>query len=231
LFSGAIAYTVLQIRNSRRESAAVREEFDGNDPPSSSSLGANLAWLAMGLVGLVLGSKWLVDSSVAFAAALGVSELVIGLTIVSVGTSLPEVATSVVAALRGERDIAVGNVIGSCVFNLLSVLGVAAAVAPAGIPVDAALLSFDLPVMIAVAVACLPIFATGATIQRWEGLLFLLYSVAYVTYVVLAAQEHEALPTFSAAMQWFVLPITVLTFGIVSWRARHDPNHRWLAGG
>ena len=96
--------------------------------------------------------------------------MVIGLTIVAAGTSLPEVATSVVAALRGERDIAVGNVIGSNTFNILGVLGLSGLVAPAGLPVRRAMLSFDLPVMIAVAVACLPVFFTGHLIARWEGL-------------------------------------------------------------
>ena len=130
---------------------------------------ANLAFVAAGLVLLVLGSRWLVNGAVAFAQALGVSELVIGLTIVAAGTSLPEVATSILAAFRGERDIAVGNVVGSNIFNILAVLGLSGLVAPAGCPSTAALLRFDLPVMIAVAVACLPIFASGALDRALGG--------------------------------------------------------------
>ena len=131
---------------------------------------------------------------------------------------MPEVATSVMAAFRGERDIAVGNVVGSNIFNILSVLGMAALVAPAGLPVAPALLTFDMPVMIAVAVACLPIFARGARIERWEGGVLFFYAVAYVIYVVMNAQQHDALPVFSRAMQWFVMPLTALTIGVVSWR-------------
>ena len=179
----------------------------------------NLAFIVAGLALLVLGSRWLVNGAVAFAQALGVSELVIGLTVVAAGTSLPEVATSILAAFRGERDIAVGNVVGSNIFNILAVLGLAGLVAPSGLPAPAALLRFDLPVMVAVAIACLPIFASGATIARWEGALFLFYFAAYTAYVVLAAQQHDALPAFSAAMEAFVLPLTAVTLAVVGWRA------------
>jgi len=183
----------------------------------------NVALVAAGLVLLVLGSRWLVNGAVAFAQAFGVSELVIGLTIVAAGTSLPEVATSILATIRGERDIAVGNVVGSNIFNILAVLGLSGLVAPAGLPVSGALVTFDVPVMIAVAVACLPIFASGATIARWEGALFLFFYVAYTSYLVLAAQQHDALPAFSAAMRVFVLPLTAVTLAVVGWRAWKRP--------
>jgi cation:H+ antiporter len=218
LFAGAVTYTVFQVWQSRKESAAVRAEYAQEFGPRRSSTLANVAFVLAGLGLLVLGSRWLVNGAVAFAQVLGVSELVIGLTIVAAGTSLPEVATSLLAALRGERDIAVGNVVGSSIFNLLAVLGLAALVAPVGLPVSAALLRFDVPVMIAVALACLPIFASGARIARWEGALFLFYYVAYTTYLVLAAQQHDALPAFSAVMELFVLPLTALTLAIVAWR-------------
>ena len=223
LFALAVAYTVFQIRQSRKESAAVREEYGREFGPSRSATAANLAFIAAGLVLLVLGSRWLVNGAVAFAQALGVSELIIGLTIVAAGTSLPEVATSILAAFRGERDIAVGNVVGSNIFNVLAVLGLSGLVAPGGLPAPAALLRFDLPVMIAVALACLPIFASGATIARWEGALFLFYYAAYTAYLVLAAQQHDALPAFSAVMEVFVLPLTAITLAVVGWRAWKRP--------
>jgi cation:H+ antiporter len=223
LFAGAIAYTVFQILQSRKESAAIREEYGKEYGPMQTSTAVNLAFVAAGLVLLVLGSRWLVNGAVAFAQAFGVSELVIGLTIVAAGTSLPEVATSILAAIRGERDIAVGNVVGSNIFNILAVLGLSGLVAPAGLPVSGALVTFDVPVMIAVAVACFPIFASGATIARWEAALFLFYYAAYTAYLVLAAQQHDALPAFSAAMQIFVLPLTAVTLAIVGWRAWKRP--------
>jgi cation:H+ antiporter len=170
----------------------------------------DLAGIATGLLLLVAGSRWLVDGAVAVARTLGVSELVIGLTAVAAGTSLPEAATSLTAAVRGQRDLAVGNVVGSNIFNILFVLGLAGITAPGGIPVSPAALTFDLPVMAAVAAACIPIFYTGYRIERWEGILFLLYFVAYMTFLVLDRSNHGAAPIFAGIMAGFVIPITAV---------------------
>jgi cation:H+ antiporter len=140
-----------------------------------------------------------------------VSELVIGLTIVAFGTSAPELATSIMASLRGERDIAVGNVVGSSLFNLLAVLGLTAFLSPAPLEVPLAALRVDIPIMLAVSVACLPVFFAGYRIARWEGFLFLGYYAAYLLYLLLTSQQHGALPLFSTAMLVFVIPLTVIT--------------------
>lgn len=213
LFSGAIAYTVFLIRQSRKEKNAEVEaeyakEFGADNP---GSWWKNLGLVLVGLGGLMLGSKWLVDSAVAIAQSFGVSELVIGLTIVAAGTSMPEVATSVVAAIRGERDIAVGNVVGSNLFNILSVIGLSSVIAPAGINVSGAALRFDIPVMIAVAVACFPIFFAGHRISRTNGIAFLGFYIAYVVYLIFTATSHEALGILRTAMVYFILPLTALT--------------------
>jgi cation:H+ antiporter len=160
---------------------------------------------------LVIGSRWLVDGAIAIAHGLGLSELVISLTIVAAGTSLPELATSVLAAYRGERDIAVGNVVGSNIFNILCVLGLSSGIPPHGVAVAPAALGFDIPVMTAVALACLPLFITGGVVSRWEGAVFLAYYVAYTVYLVLAAQHHDSVATYGLAMRWVVLPLTALT--------------------
>jgi cation:H+ antiporter len=207
LFAGLLLYTGFQIRQGRRE----RQSAADRGGPPAGRWWADLAFVVGGLVLLVAGSRLLVTSAMAIAQALGVSELVIGLTIVAAGTSLPEVATSVIASLRGQRDIAAGNVVGSNVFNLLGVLGLAAVVAPAGIGVAPQALQLDIPVMIAVAVACLPIFVTGREIARWEGGLFLAYYIAYTSFLVMAATRHAALGAYSDAMLWFVLPLTAVT--------------------
>ncbi len=220
-----VAYTILLIRQSRRETAAAQAEveaeyaeaFDGARPGWRDHWGAQVLLILAGLALLLLGSRWLVEAAVEFARYLGVSELVIGLTIVAAGTSLPEVATSVMAAIRGERDIAVGNVVGSNIFNILSVLGFSAVVAPSELAVAPALLAVDLPVMVAVAVACLPVFFTGARVARWEGLLFLLLYAAYSGYLVLRAGGYAALDEFSAAML-LTLPLVGLTLAILAWR-------------
>ena len=176
---------------------------------------STILYFIAGLIVLIVGAELLVRGSSRLAAAFGVPPLVIGLTIVAAGTSLPEVATSVVASLRGQRDIAVGNAVGSNVFNLLAVLGLASLVSPNGINVAAPALHFDLPVMLAVAVACLPIFATGREIARWEGGLFLGYYIAYTLYLFLASVQHAALGAYEVAMLWFVLPLTAVTLTVL----------------
>jgi cation:H+ antiporter len=215
LVAGIVAYTVFLVRESRKENAAAPaatlQEHGGGQGAGRGGLPLQIAFIAGGLALLVLGAHWLVGGATAIARLLGVSDLVIGLTIVAAGTSLPEVATSVVAALRGERDIAVGNVVGSNLYNILAIAGIAALVTPGGLVVAPALVRFDLPVMIAVALACLPIFATGHLIARWEGALFVAYYAAYLLYLILAAAEHDALPAFSAAVLGFVLPLTAVT--------------------
>ena len=224
LFAGLVAYTGLLIAQARGEKdAEVRAQYDKKHwrAADASARGwlINVAYVIAGLAILVLGSRLLVASATAIAQALGVSSLIIGLTIVAAGTSLPEVATSILASVRGERDIAVGNVVGSNLFNLLAVLGLTASIAPNGIPVSTAAIHFDLPVMAAVAVACLPIFFTGSLIARWEGFLFLGYYAAYTVYLILYAQQHDALPLFSEVMLLFVIPLTVLTLAVITWRA------------
>ncbi|MDX1653655.1 MAG: calcium/sodium antiporter [Candidatus Competibacteraceae bacterium] len=225
LFAGIVAYTLYAVIEGRRESPGA-ESQNGNQngeaqgPTGMAFVLRNLVLLVLGLGLLVIGAGWLVEGAVAVARLLGLSELVIGLTLVAGGTSLPEVAASVIAALRGQRDIAVGNVVGSNLFNILGVLGITALIAPQGVPVSLPALSFDIPVMIAVAVACLPIFFTGQRIDRWEGLLFLFYYVAYTAYLILLSTEHETLPLFSGIMALFVLPLTLLTLVVLAWRAR-----------
>ena len=177
-----------------------------------------LGLFVLGLVLLVAGAGLLVRGAARLAARFGISPLVIGLTVVAFGTSAPEMAVSVQASLAGQADIAVGNIVGSNIFNILAIAGIAAVVTPGGLEVASALLRFDILVMIAVALACLPIFATGL-IARWQGALFLGYYAAYVLYLILAATQHDALPAFSAAMFGFVLPLTAVTLIVLL--ARH----------
>ncbi|MBL8323997.1 MAG: calcium/sodium antiporter [Rubrivivax sp.] len=225
------AYTVFLVVQSRRESKAANDEYAAEVKPATpggwdARVPAQLALIVAGLALLVLGSEWLVNAAVTFARSLGVSDLVIGLTIVAAGTSMPEVATSIMAAVKGERDIAVGNVVGSSTFNILGCLGVTALVATGsgGLVVPAAVMNFDIWVMLAVALACLPVFMTGREIARWEGGIFLAYYAAYVAYLVLAARQHDALPVFSAAMLSFVVPITVVTLVVVMLRPPRAPS-------
>jgi cation:H+ antiporter len=227
-----VAYTSFLVVQSRRESALAKALAQGGDELETelqapvpgawdAKLPVQLALMGVGLVFLVLGSDWLVSAAVVFAKALGVSDVVIALTIVAAGTSMPEVATSITAALKGERDIAVGNVVGSNIFNILGCLGLSGLVAgSAGLVVAPSLLAFDIWVMLAVALACLPMFITGGEIARWEGGVFAGYYVAYVAYLILAAQEHAALGTFSTVMLSFVVPLTLITLVVSVVRRR-----------
>jgi cation:H+ antiporter len=169
----------------------------------------------LGLVILVLGARLVVVGAVDLAQVLRVSSLIIGLTIVAAGTSLPELATSVLASLRGERDLAVGNVVGSNIFNILGVQGLTSLISWHGVPVDPSAIYFDIPVMLAASVACLPIFFTGYAIFRWEGVLFAGYFLAYLAYLFLQAAHREVLSFFNFAMLAFVIPLTVITLAVI----------------
>jgi cation:H+ antiporter len=185
-----VSYTLFVVRQSRRESAAVRAEYaqeygpEKLRPQTGWQLAGQVATLGVGVGLMTLGARWLVNGAVALATATGLDERVIGLTIVAAGTGLPEVATSLVATWRGERDIAVGNVIGSNLANIGAVLGLTSLATPGGLPVGPSLLALDIPVMIAAAVACLPIFARGHAILRWEGAVFLAGYMAYMSYLL-----------------------------------------------
>lgn len=219
LTCGIVAYTGWTLYQSRREQAAATAEFDAEFSlePGQGTWGwvKNSAYVVIGSVGLWLGSEWLVEGAVRTAAHFGVSDMLIGLTIVAVGTSLPEVAASIVAGLRGQRDIAVGNIVGSNIFNLLLVLGVTALLAPGGIPVPEESLAFTMPIMVAVAIVCLPIFFTGFRISRWEGLLFLAYFGFYTAYLIMKAADFDYAGQFRDAMLYFVMPLTLLTMAVI----------------
>jgi cation:H+ antiporter len=230
LFTLLLAYTVFLVVQARKSNASQTGDFDQElqkaKPDSwKSKWYAQIGLVIVGLVMLVQGSDWLVDSAVVFAKALGISELIIGLTIVAAGTSLPEVAATLAAALKDERDMAVGNVLGSCAFNTMGVLGLAAIVAnfnngSTGLALAPSLVNFDLWVMLAAFFACLPVFLSGREIARWEGAVFVAYYVAYVAYLILQAQSHSALSAFSNAMLSFVIPITIVTLVVAGVRQK-----------
>lgn len=210
------------------DGADARERVAADDAvPSARAAGRPMLVSALlvlgGLVLLVGGSRALVWGAVRIAESWGVSPLLIGLTIVAGGTSLPELATSVVASLRGQIDIAVGNVLGSNLFNLLFVLGGTATIQAGGVDVPASVLAFDFPVLLGVAVACFPIFLTRLEISRREGVVFVLYYGVYLLYLILDATGHALFGGYRAALLFFVLPLTALILTLTSlgaWRER-----------
>ena len=212
-FIGGVLYTLSLIYQSSKQGAEqdeFAEEYGFSGEVTPVVWLKNIVFIIGGSSLLILGSNWLVDSAVTIAEYFGVSNLLIGLTIIALGTSLPELATSVVASFRGERDIAVGNVLGSNIFNILAVLGIAGTLSPAAINVNPTVLSFDMLVAVAVAFACLPIFYSGKRIDRLEGSLFLFYYLAYNGYLVLNAIEHPYLSLYSSVMLYGVLTLTFI---------------------
>ncbi|MGD8149200.1 calcium/sodium antiporter [Ornithinimicrobium sp. Y1694] len=217
-----LAHTVLTVLVSRREARREqrrarrlsREPNSGGDGSEAThGVLVSIVLVAVGVGLLVLGARVLVVGAVNIAESLGVSGLVIGLTVVAIGTSLPELATSIIAAARGEQDMAVGNIVGSCIFNIGIVLGLPAIIAPGGegIAVPGAAIALDLPLMIASALALAPVVFTGYAVARWEGAVFLALYAAYLAFVVLNSTRHEALDGFTFVLAAFLLPLVAVT--------------------
>lgn len=193
-----------------------------------------LAMVVGGLALLIVGARWLVDGAVTFATWFGVSELIIGLTIVAVGTSLPEIATSVIAGVRSEGDIAVGNVVGSNVLNLLLVLGATMVLSPQPIAVPESTIALDLPVMVGAALICLPIFFSRRMVSRREGSILLVYYLSYTLYLILSATGSNELPLYNTIVGLILIPLSVVVLvvralrwlGEERWQQRSSINTR-----
>jgi cation:H+ antiporter len=223
LLTALVLYLGLLLRQSRHSVRPPQTDNDGTAKARAPWFSSLLLMLC-GLALLTFAGHLLLGAAVEVATDLGLSERIIGLTIIAVSTSLPELATSLIAALRGQRDIAVGNVIGSNLFNLLGVLGVTALVAPTPLSVSPNALEFDLPVMLGVAVLCLPVFYSGYRITRAEGLLFLGLYLAYGLHVVSFTTGMPLAGKLEHLMLFFVLPALVaflLFTSLRAWRRQH----------
>lgn len=209
LVLGLIAYTVLLFWQGKKSGNSAAGEV-GEMLQEQTPTWKNVLLVVGGLTLLVLGARALVGSAVSIATEWGVNEAVIGLTIVAAGTSLPEVMTSVVATIKGERDIAVGNVVGSNIFNILCVLGVSGLVSPTPLMAGEQLAQIDLPVMLAVAALCVPFFFTGAALTRLEGAVFLTLYIAYVWYLVALSLKLDYLAGLQNAIVLALLPAVAL---------------------
>jgi len=226
---GLVSYVVWTVVSARRTADPVTTEYEEAYSPEtlrSSPVWIDTLYLLAGLAFLVVGAQLLVEGASDIALELGVSDLVIGLTVVAIGTSLPEVATTVVASIRGQRDLAVGNAVGSNLFNLLAVLGITALVSPDALPVPDSAIQVDIPVMIAVAVACLPIFVNGYVLNRWEGVVFFLMYCGYIGWLVLDSIESGIGDGYGRTMLFFVVPLVILTMAGIAWRDRWVSGHR-----
>ncbi|VVP93224.1 Inner membrane protein YrbG [Pseudomonas fluorescens] len=220
LLSALALYLGLLLRQSRHSARPHSEQPE----TAPASWLVSVLMIIVGLAMLVFAGRLLLGAAVVVATDLGFSERVIGLTVVAVGTSLPELATSLIAALRGQRDIAVGNVIGANLFNLLGVLGLTALIAPMPLSVSPNALDFDLPVMLGVAALCLPVFYSGYRVTRVEGLLLLGLYLVYGLHVVSFTTGMPLAGKLEQLMLFYVLPplLAFLLFTSVrAWRRQH----------
>jgi cation:H+ antiporter len=185
-----IVYTALVVRSARRSRRLVRIEAPHPEDDSGVKDGRrtalSVARLAAGIVLVVVSADWLVTGAVGLARLWGVSDAFIGLTIVAIGTSAPELVTTVMSTIRGDRDVAIGNLIGSSVYNICAILGVTCLVTAGGIPVPNELIWMDIPVMAAVALVCVPVFFSGREVSRVEGGLFVTAYAGYLAILLLA---------------------------------------------
>ena len=212
LFVSLCVYLTYSIVTSRRANLKSESELEdyGASFLGKKDMALQVAYLIAGLALLGLGASWLVEGATTVATSFGISKLVVGLTVVAIGTSMPEAVTSIVASYRGQRDIAVGNVVGSNLFNLLCVLGLTAIVKP--IQVSPTAIEFDFPIMLMVALACFPIFLTGFKVQRWEGTMFVAYYALYTTVIVMVAKTPSLSERYQDFIWYGAVPLTVVTF-------------------
>ncbi|MEJ5040991.1 calcium/sodium antiporter [Pseudomonas sp. B21-036] len=223
LLLGLVAYLAILWHQSRHHART----YPAPGPRPQRGVGFWFGTLALMLTGLgllSLAGHLLLEAAVEVAVDLGLSERVIGLTVVAVCTSLPELATSLIAALRGEREIAVGNVIGSNLFNLLAVLGLTALVAPVPLSISPNALAFDLPVMLGVAVLTLPVFYSGYRVTRAEGLVFLCLYLAYGLHVVAFTTGMPLANRLEQLMLLYILPtlaVVLMYTTVRAWRRQH----------
>lgn len=187
LVLAAVVYTVALVRLGRHETTALKQEFSEEYSPSAlhsghgaTTMARQTLQLGAGMAATVLGAHLLVSSAGDIARSYGVSDAIIGLTIVAIGTSAPELVTTIVATLRNDRDVAIGNLIGSSIYNILVILGITCLATPAGVEVEPQILRIDLPLAAVVALVCLPVFRSDAMVSRREGAVFV---VAYLAYL------------------------------------------------
>lgn len=215
LLSAMALFLIWQFLSSKGSKPVETSGPDSEQPEvesltSKSDQLLSIVWVVVGVASLWFGARWMVGGAAEIAESFGVSQLVIGLTIVAVGSSAPEIITSLLAARRGYPELAVGAVIGSNIANLLLVGGATAAVSRnIVVPVEA--FQFDIPVMMVASVACLPIFASGNLIDRWEGSLFLICYVAFNAILFLKSIYSDQLPTWFQLVWPIALPLVLGT--------------------
>lgn len=191
MFILGIIYLIIIVRTSKNERAFVQSEFKEEFEPSTTKEKAdykiwswNVMLLFCGIIATIYGAEKLVDGAVSIAQYFGMSDAVIGLTIIAIGTSAPELATTIVGTIRNERDVAIGNLLGSSIINIFIILGITSIFTSNGVNVSDDILWFDLPLVALVALVCYPVFRSDQMVSRREGILFVSLYFAYLSYLL-----------------------------------------------
>lgn len=191
MFILGIIYLIIIVRTSKNERASVQSEFKEEFEPSTTKEKAdykiwswNVMLLFCGIIATIYGAEKLVDGAVSIAQYFGMSDAVIGLTIIAIGTSAPELATTIVGTIRNERDVAIGNLLGSSIINIFIILGITSIFTSNGVNVSDDILWFDLPLVALVALVCYPVFRSDQMVSRREGILFVSLYLAYLSYLL-----------------------------------------------
>ncbi|MGQ7295822.1 calcium/sodium antiporter [Quadrisphaera sp. KR29] len=222
LLAGLVVYFAWCVWREKRSGGEGGHEEGRGGRPRGRAAAAAVLLVLVGVGALVLGADLLVGGGTGLARALGLSDLVIGLTVVAVGTATPEIVTVVVAGLRGEREMALGAVVGSCTVNIGAVVGSAAVVGAQGLPVDPQAVRFDVPVMLVATAVLVPLAWTGARVARTEGALLVVAFAGYLTYLLLSADDHAAAGTLGTALAWFAGPLAAAGLAVaVAREVRH----------
>lgn len=223
-------YYLARISNQR----AVVPGSDSKRGERSQSAGRILRTFALIVVSIammILASQWMVAGAVSMAAGLGMSQFVIGLTIVAAGTSLPEIATTLAAVRHNQHELALGNVMGSCLFNIVAIPAAMALVSSSPLPVVNEAVSVDIPIMILAIVACLPFFFSGHRLSRMEGMLFLVYYAAYALMLYYRHVPGSVLSSYQTELGLLAVPIIVVTTVFVLVQVLRDRRRRRSADG
>ncbi len=192
LLVGLAAFIFFVVRKSRSEREEIKRtyEHEYSQEGRGEERVRGVLFLLLGIGMLWLGSTWLVDAAMNIGRGIGVTDLVMGLTILGIGTSTPETATAISAILRGERELGIEHIISSSIFNILGGLSLVVLWTPGGLELPTSALRLDLPVLIAAAAGCLPVFVLGRLLPRWGGAVSITLYIAYVTYLVMNATRH-----------------------------------------
>lgn len=223
----AVYLYYLSRKSSERPDISIKTSHSSAGSRANGGLSVTLTLLAASIAVMVAGAHFVVTGAVSIAGSLGISKLVTGLTIVAVGTSLPEIATTIAAIRNNEHELAIGNVMGSCFFNIVAVPAAMALIGTSGLSVSDEALAIDIPVMILAVLACLPIFFSGHRISRPEGALFLVYYGVYSMVLYTRNTSGSLLNRYQMEMGFLALAVVSVTFVIIVLRAtRYHRHHR-----